>query len=60
MLEKGEYIDLIADSDGILQSRVFMGLRLAVVELLAGNMQGVLAVSQQELESSEHKKISEN
>lgn len=56
-LEKGEYIDLSADSDGILQSRVFPGLRLAVAELLAGNMQRVLVVLQQGVQSSEHSKF---
>lgn len=53
-LEKGEYLDLNADSDGILHSRVFPGLWLAVHELLAGNMQRVLAVLQEGLQSSEH------
>jgi Uma2 family endonuclease len=41
-LEKGEYVELAADSDGIVRSRVFPGLWLAVVELLAGNMRQVL------------------
>lgn len=53
-LEKGEYVDLIADSDGILQSRVFPGLWLAVNQLLAGNMQGVFAVLQEGVQSPEH------
>jgi Uma2 family endonuclease len=53
-LEKGEYLDLTADSDGILYSRVFPGLWLAVAELLAGNMQRILAVLQEGLQSSEH------
>lgn len=53
-LEKGEYLDLAADSDGILQSRVFPGLWLAGADLLAGNMQRVLAVLQEGLQSSAH------
>jgi len=53
-LEKGEYLDLPVDTDGIIRSRVFPGLWLAVVELLAGNMQGVLAVLQEGVQSPEH------
>lgn len=53
-LEQGEYLDLTADSDGILQSRIFPGLWLAVNELLAGNMQRVLAVLQEGVQSYEH------
>ncbi|MBE9117125.1 Uma2 family endonuclease [Lusitaniella coriacea LEGE 07157] len=54
-LEKGEYLDLPVDEDGILRSRVFPGLWLAVSELLGGKMQQVLAVLQQGLSSAEHK-----
>lgn len=53
-LEKGEYLDLTADSNGILHSRVFPGLWLASAELLAGNMQRVLAVVQEGVQSPEH------
>jgi Uma2 family endonuclease len=53
-LEKGEYLDLSVDTDGIVRSRVFPGLWLAVSELLAGNMQGVLAVLQEGVQSAEH------
>jgi Uma2 family endonuclease len=53
-LEQGEYLDLPVDTDGIIQSRVFPGLWLAVTELLAGNMQSVLAVLQQGVQSPEH------
>ncbi len=53
-LEKGEYLDLPADPDGIVRSRVFPGLWLAVTELLAGNMQRVLAILQEGVESPEH------
>ena len=56
-LEKGEYLDLTADSDGILHSRVFAGLWLAVGELLAVNMQRVLAVLQEGVQSPEHREF---
>ncbi|MDZ7958416.1 MAG: Uma2 family endonuclease [Aulosira sp. DedQUE10] len=53
-LEQGEYLELASDSNGILRSRVFPGLWLAVAELLAGNMQSVLTVLQTGLQSPEH------
>jgi Uma2 family endonuclease len=53
-LEKGEYLDLPIDSDGIIRSRAFPGLWLAVAQLLTGNMQHVLAVLQEGLQSPEH------
>jgi Uma2 family endonuclease len=53
-LEKGEYLDLPADTDGIIRSRVFPGLWLAVAPVLAGNMQPVLAVLQEGVQSPEH------
>ncbi|MBD2570781.1 Uma2 family endonuclease [Anabaena lutea] len=54
-LEQGEYLELAPDQDGILKSRVFPGLWLAVNELLTGNMQGVLNVLQAGLQSVEHR-----
>ncbi|BAZ00440.1 hypothetical protein NIES37_44320 [Tolypothrix tenuis PCC 7101] len=53
-LEQGEYLELVANERGILQSRVFPGLWLAAAEVLAGNMQSVLAVLQTGLQSAEH------
>ncbi|HEY9612415.1 MAG TPA: Uma2 family endonuclease, partial [Allocoleopsis sp.] len=53
-LDKGEYLDLPTDADGIIRSRVFPGLWLAVSELLAGNMQRVLAALQEGVQSPEH------
>ncbi|MFN6517256.1 MAG: Uma2 family endonuclease [Nostoc sp. CreGUA01] len=53
-LEQGEYLELGTDGTGILQSRVFPGLWLAVAELLAGNMQSVLTILQAGLQSPEH------
>ncbi len=52
-LEDGEYVPLPVDQDGIIRSRVFPGLWLAVEELLAGNMMQVLAVLQAGLASLE-------
>ena len=53
-LEQGEYLELVADENGILKSRVFPGLWLAVNELLTGNMSDVLQVLQAGLQSVEH------
>lgn len=53
-LQNGEYVPLEVDANGIIKSRVFPGLWLAVSDLLAGNMVQVLAVLQQGVNSSEH------
>ncbi len=53
-LDKGEYLDLPVDTKGIIRSRVFPGLWLAVAQLLTGNMQHVLAVLQEGVQSPEH------
>ncbi|MBE9107117.1 Uma2 family endonuclease [Nostoc cf. edaphicum LEGE 07299] len=53
-LEQGEYLESVPDNEGILRSRAFLGLWLAAMELLAGNMQGVLKVLQVGLQSAEH------
>ncbi|MEW6491712.1 MAG: Uma2 family endonuclease [Cyanobacteriota bacterium] len=53
-LDKGEYLDLPTDTDEIIRSRAFPGLWLAVTKLLAGNMQRVLAVLQEGVQSPEH------
>ena len=53
-LDKGEYLDLAVDTDGTIRSRIFPGLWLAVSQLLAGNMQAVLAVLQEGVQSPEH------
>ena len=50
-LEAEEYIKLEADDRGIIRSITFPGLWLAVEELLSGEMQQVLAVLQQGLDS---------
>ncbi len=53
-LQQGEYVEIGTDTEGICRSRVFPGLWLGVAELLAGNMQGVLAILQAGLQSAEH------
>jgi Uma2 family endonuclease len=53
-LQDGEYVALIGDTAGIIQSQVFPGLWLDVSGLVTGNMPQVLAVLQQGLSSVEH------
>ncbi|NJP11012.1 MAG: Uma2 family endonuclease [Leptolyngbyaceae cyanobacterium RU_5_1] len=53
-LQDGEYVPLPVE-DGVIRSRVFPGLWLAVEDLLAGNMTEVLAVLQKGLTLTEHK-----
>lgn len=53
-LQQGEYLSLEVDVDGIIKSQVFPGLWLSISDLLAGNMQQVLAVLQLGLNSPEH------
>jgi Uma2 family endonuclease len=45
-LQNGEYVALIPDTSGIIQSQVFPGLWLDISALVAGNMQQVLTVLQ--------------
>jgi len=53
-LREGEYVSLEPDEAGVLHSRVFPGLRLAVPALLAGNLAAVLAELQKGLGMPEH------
>jgi len=53
-LEKGEYVELPVDADGIIRSRTFPGLWLAVASVLSGNMKDVLKVLQEGMQSPEH------
>ena len=54
-LKDGDYAPLVPDADGgILHSRVFPGLRLAVDALLAGDVARVLAVLQEGIETPQH------
>lgn len=56
-LVDGEYVLLQPDPDGIIRSRVFPGLWLAVDELLGNRMQQVLTTLQQGLESAAHQEF---
>ncbi|WP_442941992.1 hypothetical protein [Nostoc sp.] len=56
----GEYLPLVADTDGVIKSRVFPGLWLAVTSLITGDMTTVLAVLQQGLNSKEHAEFVQN
>jgi Uma2 family endonuclease len=53
-LQEGEYLSLPVDPDGVIRSRVFPGLWLAVEDLLADNMVRVLAILQAGLATSDH------
>jgi Uma2 family endonuclease len=53
-LQDSEYVALIPDATGIIQSQVFPGLWLDVSALVTGNMPQVLAVLQKGLNSVEH------
>jgi Uma2 family endonuclease len=54
-LERDEYVSLMPDESGVVHSRVFPGLRLAVRALLTGDLAAVLAELQEGLETPEHK-----
>jgi Uma2 family endonuclease len=54
VLQEGEYMVQKMDDAGIICSRVFPGLWLAVPALLDGDMERVLAVVQEGLKSAEH------
>jgi len=54
-LENNQYVKIEPDKDGIIESRVFPGLRLATTALLAGDLARVIAELQKGLESDEHK-----
>ena len=60
VLEAGEYIKQEADDKGILRSRIFPGLWLAVNDLLSGDMQQVLAILQQGLDSATHQEFNQD
>ena len=53
-LIESEYVPLTPDADGVIQSQVFPGLRLAVEALLEGELAFVLAELQKGLEMTEH------
>ena len=51
----GEYRPLPSDRSGVVRSRVFPGLRLAVNALLEGNLAAALAELERGLQSPEHR-----
>ncbi len=53
-LENGEYIPLQPDSGGVISSRVFPGLNLAVAAMLKGDLLEVIHVLQLGINSPEH------
>ena len=58
-LQEGRYVALQPDEAGIIRSKIFPGLWLAVNALREGDMAGVLAVLQQGLQTAEHQKFVE-
>ena len=54
VLEEGEYRLQAPNESGVLSSQVFPGLQLEVNALLAGDIQQVLAVLQQGIDSEAH------
>ncbi len=58
-LNEGQYLPLAPGANGIIKSKVFPGLNLAVNDLLEGNMANVLVELQKGLASEEHTKFVE-
>lgn len=56
-LRADEYVPLATDQAGVIRSKVFPGLWLAVPALLTGDMTTVLSVLQSGLKSSEHQEF---
>lgn len=56
-LNEGQYLPLTPDANGVIKSKVFPGLNLAVHDLLEGEMANVLAELQKGLASEEHVKF---
>ncbi len=54
VLDKGEYHQLLPNSEGLLQSTVFMGLWLDVEALLSGNLAKVIETVSAGVQSLEH------
>lgn len=56
-LQNGEYVSLLVDERGIVRSKVFPGLWLAVTALLSREIAQVLAVLQEGLSSPAHQRF---
>jgi hypothetical protein len=54
VLQDNEYVPLLPDETGIIQSQAFPGLWLNINALLNGDMLQVMATLQQGLNSPEH------
>ncbi|HEX4949556.1 MAG TPA: Uma2 family endonuclease [Blastocatellia bacterium] len=54
VLQEGGFVQLAPDADGIIESTVFPGLRLAVSSLLSGDMPTVMAELQKGIASPAH------
>ncbi|MEB3211900.1 MAG: Uma2 family endonuclease [Leptolyngbyaceae bacterium] len=54
VLQEGEYVLQAPEAAGVLRSRMFPGLHLAVNALLAGDMKHVLAVLQEGIDAEAH------
>jgi Uma2 family endonuclease len=54
-LQNGQYVNLVPDQEGVIQSQVFPGLNLPVEALLSGNLQQVLDEVQKGIQGEEHK-----
>jgi Uma2 family endonuclease len=52
--ERGKYVPLLPEAEGLIHSQVFPGLNLAVEALLDGDVAQVLATLQASLETEEH------
>lgn len=58
-LQEGVYVPLAPDTQGVVASRVFPGLRLAVPALLQQDLAAVLAAQQAALGTPEHQQFAE-
>ena len=56
-LADGDYRPLPPGDDGVVQSRLFPGLHIAVPALIAGNLAAALAAVNQGIDSSEHRRF---
>ena len=59
-LIEGEYIKLLADSEGIIKSEIFPGLWLDEQSLLTGNLAQVLTILQQGIATVDHQNFIKN
>ena len=59
-LHEGEFIELNTNAEGIIESTVFPGLRLAVNSLLSGDMTVVVAELQKGIATPQHKAFVES